>query len=424
MTEKTPVQSTDIVIVGGGMVGSCLALALAKLSLRVTLVEPYEPVDDQAPGFDARAIALSRASAKILNSLDLWQPLKDRVTPIKDIHVSDKGRSGICRLNAEEANIPAMGYVVELESTGQVLHQALQQAELDLRCPAKVTGIERHDLHWHVTLDHNGETITLESAAVIAADGANSSIRSMLGLSSTEKPYNQTAIISTLQTQLPHNNQAFERFTDKGPVALLPLSEDRISLVWMLPPEEAAQQVAASDDEFLAALQESFGYRLGRLTRIGQRFSYPLALKQTVLDQSHDGVFFIGNASQSLHPIAGQGFNLGLRDVADLVDAFEDSVSHISADHRLSPEYISELQQRYLARRSDDRDHIITLTDSLARLFANPSKLVSVPRNLMLHGMTLAPLIRHEFGRFAMGMNHPASRLTRGIKLADKSHAH
>lgn len=420
MTDKTPIESTDIVIVGGGMVGSCLALALAKLSLRVSLVEPYQPVDEQAPGFDARAIALSRASAKILNSLDLWQPLKDRVTPIKDIHVSDKGRSGICRLNAEEANIPAMGYVVELQSTGQLLHQALQQAELDLHCPAKVIDIERHDQHWHVTLEHHGEAITLESAAVIAADGANSVIRSMLGISSTEKPYHQTAITSTLQAQLPHNNQAFERFTDKGPVALLPLSEDRISLVWMLPPEEAAQQVAASDAEFLAALQESFGYRLGRLTRVGQRFSYPLTLKQTQTDQSHSGVFFIGNASQSLHPIAGQGFNLGLRDVADLVDAFADK----HADQRLSAEHIAELQQQYLARRSDDRDHIITLTDSLARLFANPSKLVSIPRNLMLHGMTLAPLIRHEFGRFAMGMNHPASRLTRGIKLAHRNHAH
>ncbi len=415
MTDNTTTQTTDIVIVGGGMVGSCLALALAKLSLRVTLIEPFEPVDEQAPGFDARAIALSRASAKILNSLDLWQPLKDHVTPIKDIHVSDKGRSGICRLNADEANIPAMGYVVELASTGKVLHEALQQSELTLLCPARVTGITRTDEHWSLTLEHKGEAMSLDAPVVIAADGANSSIREMLGVEVVEKPYHQTAIISTLQTQLPHNHQAFERFTDKGPVAMLPLSDDRISLVWMLPPEEASEQVAASDEAFLAALQESFGYRLGRLIRVGQRYSYPLVLKQT--NAHPDGLFFIGNAAQSLHPIAGQGFNLGLRDVADLVDAFQDA----PPEQRTSSTGIAGLQKQYLDRRANDREHIITLTDGLARLFANPSRLISVPRNLMLHGMTLAPIIRHEFGRFAMGMNHPAARLTRGMKLSPPS---
>ena len=352
-------------------------------------------------------------NAKILDSLSLWQPLKDKVTPIKDIHISDKGRSGICRLSAAEAHIPAMGYVVELAETGKVLNQTLQAANIDLRCPAKVVDMTKDGSGWELTIEENEQRQSLTTSLVIAADGGNSAIREMLNVDIAEKTYRQNAIISTIQSQLDHNHQAFERFTDEGPVAMLPLSDNRISLVWMLPPELAEEMVGCAEAEFLSGLQAAFGYRLGRLERVGQRHMYPLVLRQT--KSSIDGVIFVGNAAQSLHPIAGQGFNLGLRDVADLVDVLRDcAIENLSLSEA---DNIQLLQADYGELRARDKELIITMTDGLARLFANPSPLLSLPRNLVLHLLATTPSIRHEFGRFAMGANHPASRLTRGLNL-------
>ncbi len=406
-------QQSEIVIVGGGMIGSCLALALSRLPYRVTMIEPFAPTNHAAPGFDARAIALSRSSAKILDSLGIWQPLKQQVTPIKDIHISDKGRSGICRLSASEVNIPAMGYVVELTETGKVLQDALQQSDVTVRCPAKVSAMSRAADHWQLTIDEDGQQHTISAALVIAADGSNSTIRDMTGVQRLEKTYRQDAIISTIQTQLAHNHQAFERFTDDGPVAMLPLSDNRISLVWMLPPDRAELMVNSSDEDFLDHLQQAFGYRLGRLLKVGERHRYPLRLCRT--SGECERVIFVGNAAQSLHPIAGQGFNLGLRDVADLVDVLYNSAQ--SGQSLTDASTIADTQSSYRKSRQQDNELIVTMTDGLARLFANPSRVVSVPRNLILHLLATSSTARHEFGRFAMGQNHPAARLTRGIPI-------
>lgn len=405
-----PVESVDITIIGGGMVGSSLALALSQLPIKIALVEPFAPIDEQAPGFDVRAIALSRASARILNSLNLWSDIRPQATPIEHIHVSDKGRPGICRFSAAEINIPAMGYVVSLQQVGVVMHKALSEANLQLFCPGQLEAIKPLQADGQLlTVNHQGQTLQLQSRLVIAADGGQSPVREMLGLTPTVKPYQQGAIVSTIQTQLDHGNRAFERFTDQGPVAFLPLPDKRISLVWMLPPETAQQLKDSSDEDFISQLQDAFGYRLGKITRVGERHYYPLNLVETNSEQA--GILFIGNAAQSLHPIAGQGFNLGLRDVADLVDVIRQACQQ--GVDLADP----TIQSQYLAQRQPDRQHIITMTDALARLFANPSRLLSVPRNGLLSLMSFFPGLRHEFSRFAMGLYQPASRLTRGLPI-------
>ena len=306
-----------------------------------------------------------------------------------------------------------MGYVVELAEAAKVLNQALEAAKIDLRCPAKVSAMRKNSNGWDLTIEENEQQLTLSTPLVIAADGGNSAIREMLNIEVVDKTYRQSAIISTIQSQLDHNYQAFERFTDKGPVALLPLSDNRISLVWMLPPEQAEAMKDCTEAEFLSCLQSAFGYRLGRLERVGQRHMYPLLLRQTATPA--DGIIFVGNAAQSLHPIAGQGFNLGLRDVADLVDVLREAALEDLCLNE--PGNLQQLQSDYRELRARDKELIITMTDGLARLFANPSPLLSLPRNLVLHLLATAPSLRHEFGRFAMGLNHPASRLTRGLGL-------
>jgi len=413
MADKGNTESStelyDVAIVGGGMVGSSLALALARLPISVVLIEPFEPTSDQAPGFDARAIALSRATAKILHSLNLWDEIKPKATAIEHIHVSDKGRPGLCQFSAKEVNIPAMGYVVELQDVGKVMHKALQSEKLTSLCPAKVSQITQLDGLNQLSISETNKERKINARLVVAADGNRSSIRDMLNIGTTEKPYQQSALISTIQTQKPHNHWAFERFTDIGPVALLPLSDNRISLVWMLPPEQADEMLNADEDEFTEQLQQAFGQRLGRITRIGERHCYPLNLVQTQSDKQ--AVVFIGNAAQSLHPIAGQGFNLGLRDVADLVDVLRQAcIDNKTVDD-------PEVLDNYLQLRAPDRNHIVTMTDSFARLFSNPSPILSIPRNTLLGIMSLLPEARHEFTRFAMGMNHKASRLTRGLAI-------
>ena len=399
----------DVVIVGGGMVGSSLALALQQLPLSIALIEPFEPIHDKAPGFDARAIALSRTTAKILRSLSLWDGIKDYATAIKHIHVSDKGRPGLCHFSASEVNLPAMGYVVELENVGKVMHEALQKSAVNILCPATLEAIKATDQGYQLQVNSENGLQTLQAGLVIASDGGRSQIRDDLAIPFSTKGYEQSAIISTLRTQKDHKHRAYERFTDNGPIAFLPLSDNRISMVWMVRPDEAERLMATEDSTFIHELQTGFGHRLGTIEQVGKRYCYPLNLVQT--DWQEPGLIFVGNAAQSLHPIAGQGFNLGLRDVADLVDVIRDACIEDT------PLNSAELSDAYHQIRAKDKSHIVTLTDALARLFANPSPLLSVPRNVLLGSLSLMPEVRHQFTQFAMGANHRSSRLTRGLPI-------
>jgi 2-octaprenyl-6-methoxyphenol hydroxylase len=405
-------EDYDILIVGGGMVGASLAAALTPLALRIAVVEAWPPASRAQPSYDDRSTAVAQGSRRIFDAMGCWRALAGDATPIERIHVSDRGRFGFTRIVAKEVGAEALGYVVENRLMGQALWQRLRAADsVDLLCPARVTGLDVQPDRVLVDVERDGaDGITLRTALVVAADGARSPIRAQLGIGTWSHDYEQTALIANVTSCAPHRNEAFERFTDDGPLAMLPLSEGRCSLVWTLPPDAASRIAALSEADFLAALQSAFGYRLGRLTRVGQRNSYPLRLVRANR-QFVGRVLLIGNAAHSLHPVAGQGFNLGLRDVASLADVLADAVA--AGDDPGSPAVL----ERYRAWREEDHERVVSFTDSLVRLFTNPLGAVKAARGLGLLGLDLLPGAKMRFARQSMGLSGRLPRLARGIAL-------
>ncbi|MEZ8318342.1 2-octaprenyl-6-methoxyphenyl hydroxylase [Vibrio splendidus] len=384
----------DVVIAGGAMAGATLALALNHLSqgsLSIAVVEPYQ-VDHRAhPGFDSRSIALSYGTVQILDSLHLWQSIAPVATPIKDIHVSDRGHAGMTDIYSEELAVDALGYVVELADVGRIYQQKLEsEAAITMLCPESVSKVEREELQTTIELT-SGQTVTTK--LLVAADGAISTCCQQLNISLSEHDFEQVAVIANIVASEPHQGRAFERFTHHGPVALLPMSDNRLSLVWCLSPEQAQKVVTLNDNEFLEQLQSDFGWRLGRLEKVGKRASYPLILRHRQQNISHRFAI-IGNAAQTLHPIAGQGFNLGIRDVASLAEELCTQLDDVGRYNGLV---------NFRKRREQDRDTTITLTSSLVHLFSNDFLTARIGRNLGLAVIDnlpplKGPLLRHTLG--------------------------
>lgn len=375
----------DVVIAGGAMAGMTLALAINKLSdkpLAIAVVEPFK-VDHQAhPGFDSRSIALSHGTVNILKSLQLWQEIAQVATPIKHIHVSDRSHAGMTEITTAEVGVDALGYVVELADVGNIYHHLVEQSDdIELLCPASVQAVERQQESVTVTLD-SGET--LQSKLLVAADGAISTCCQQIGLDLLEHDFEQVALIANITTQQAHQGRAFERFTDSGPVALLPMSEGRMSLVWCLKPQDAEHVMTLSDDAFLNRLQDAFGWRLGALEKVGQRANYPLLLRYRKQNTSHRFAI-VGNAAQTLHPIAGQGFNLGIRDVATLAEEIAQSTQDPGSYNAL---------RRFKQRRESDREATIALTSTLVHVFSNDYLTMRIGRNLGLAAMDNLPLLK------------------------------
>ena len=387
----------DVVIAGGAMAGMTLALAINKLSdkpLSIAVVEPFKADHQAHPGFDSRSIALSYGTVNILKKLTLWDDIAEVATPIRHIHVSDRSHAGMTDITTEEVGVDALGYVVELADVGRIYHSRVEQDEhIELLCPASVKKVERSLSEVTVTLD-NGEVV--RGKLLVAADGAISTCCEQVGLELIEHDFEQVAVIANIKTQQDPAGRAFERFTESGPVALLPMSEGRMSLVWCLKPEEARAVMALEDDAFLAKLQDAFGWRLGLMKQVGQRSSYPLTLRYRKQNISHRFAI-VGNAAQTLHPIAGQGFNLGIRDVATLAEQIALSAGDPGAYQVLS---------QFKGRRESDREATISLTSSLVHIFSNDYLTMRVGRNLGLAVMDnlsvlKAPLLARTLGLVA-----------------------
>ncbi|MGF1680768.1 2-octaprenyl-6-methoxyphenyl hydroxylase [Photobacterium minamisatsumaniensis] len=388
----------DVVIAGGAMAGATLAIALNKLSagqLNIAVVEAVAPRLDLHPGYDARSIAVSLGSVSILDSIGCWSALSKVATAISHIHVSDRGHAGMAHIDAHEQAVDALGYVIELADAGRIFHQQLTELDrIDLLCPAVIAGIDRQVAGVTVRLD-NGDTI--QSKLLVAADGALSSCCEMLGIAHNEHDFNQVAVIANITTAEAHKGRAFERFTPTGPVALLPMSESRSSLVWCIRPDEKETVMGWSDSEFLANLQQAFGWRLGELVKTGRRSAYPLLLRQAQRLTSHR-VAIVGNAAQTLHPIAGQGFNLGLRDVMTLAE----EVAKGAATY--GDAGCQRILSAYRQRRTPDRDATVAMTAGLVSVFTNTSLPFIAGRNTGLMAMELndvfkAPLVRRAMGQ-------------------------
>jgi 2-octaprenyl-6-methoxyphenol hydroxylase len=395
----------DLIIVGGGMVGASLAIALKNSALNIAIVEAFDYQVDEQPSYDDRGIAVSYGSQRILSSMGLWSELVSYATAISDIHVSDKGHFGATRLSAQQEQVPALGYVILAREMGKVFNSALKlQQNLDIISPARVIDLKQSDETVSLTLDNHQK---INAKLIVAADGADSKVRQLLKLGALKHDYHQTAITANVSTKKPHKGCAFERFSQTGPVALLPMSDNRSSLIWTVKPEQVDALLSASDDEFLAQLQDHFGFRLGRFTRVGKRQSYPLTLNQTDNAVQHR-IVFIGNAAHSLHPIAGQGFNLGLRDVATLADIIVDQHNDCGA---------TSLLHDYKIWQQPDQDQIIKATNLLVSLFSNDNSLLGHGRAACLSLLDSIPPAKHWFAKKSMGIAKKQPRLARGISL-------
>ncbi|WP_407293426.1 2-octaprenyl-6-methoxyphenyl hydroxylase [Stutzerimonas zhaodongensis] len=384
-----------LAIVGGGLVGASLALALQsgakERGWTIELIEPFEPGNDYQPSYDARSTALSYGTRLIYQRLRVWEQIAERAEPITDIHVSDRGRAGVTRLDAASQQVPALGYVVENAWIGHCLWKALDDSVVVRHCPAEVERMRAVPGGYRLTLTDN-ETIDCDLA--VLADGGRSGLREQLGINVKQLPYAQTALIANVTPGTPHNGRAFERFTDEGPMALLPLPENRCALVWTRPERDAARLAAIPEAEFLEELQQAFGYRLGGFQQVGARHLYPLVLIEAE-EQVRSGLVVLGNAAHSLHPIAGQGYNLSLRDTEALAVALLKSSAQ--------PGDLAALLAYHRQQRSDQR-LTVGFSDQLTQLFSDPSGHLVAGRNIGLLGLDLLPPAKAWFARQAMGM--------------------
>jgi 2-octaprenyl-6-methoxyphenol hydroxylase len=401
----------DVVIVGGGLVGGSLASALRGLPLRVALIESAPPHAPNQPGPDERVIALSLGSRRIFGGLGVWPAIAPVAEPILSVHVSDRGHCGFTRLDRHEEGVEALGYVTPARAMECALQDSLEQApNLQLLRPARLldhrVGADGVDLEIQLGAERRRVTTRL----LVAADGGESSVRERLGLRVDGHDYGQDAVITTVMADRPCPGQAFERFTDTGPLAMLPMPGGRYSVVWTCRPTETADLLSLTEADFIARLQARFGWRLGRLGAPSPRQAYPLKLK-LVRQTIHERLVLIGNAAHTLHPVAGQGFNLGLRDVAALAEALGEAARH--GQDPGAPNTLAD----YTRWRGRDQADTARLTDTLARLFVIPWRPVRIARNLGLLGLDLLPAARHRLAQRFMGLDGSLPRLARGLPL-------
>jgi 2-octaprenyl-6-methoxyphenol hydroxylase len=415
MAEYGAVREYDVAVVGGGMVGASFALALAGTALKVVLIESVAPASGAHPSFDERTTALGNASRRIFQALGVWERIAPQASAIRAIHVSDAGRFGFARLDARAQGIEAFGYVAANRLIGAALWDRLTEVpQIERRVPARVEAIEIGAERVQLAL-HAGGSERVAARLVVAADGAESQVRRAAGIDARIKEYDQVALVANLSADRPHDGTAYERFTEAGPIALLPLAGGSYTVVWARSPVQAERALKLGDGAFLAELQRHFGWRAGRFVRAGRRGSYRLSLTRAAATVGARSVL-IGNAAQALHPVAGQGFNLGLRDAAVLAEVLADGRSRAQAAQADpgSPEVLA----RFARERAADRRGVVGFTDGLVRLFGDSRSAVSLARDVGLLLFDLAPPAKRALARVSTGFGGRTPRLARGLQLA------
>lgn len=387
-------QQFDVVIAGGGLIGLTLANCLARTcpQLQLGVIEANAMAQHYHPSFDDRSIALAADSAAYLQQAALFDASASFASAIKTVQVSDKGHLGKTTLSHSEYQLDALGYVVQVKPFGLFLQQQLPK-NVSQFCPDHITDIQAKTTGYTLSLAQGEQ---LSTRLLIVADGANSQTRAQLGIEFDTTAYSQYGLIANIATQAPHQGQAFERFTQHGPIALLPLTEQRYSLVWCDEPTRLQKLLALNEGEFLAQLQQEFGYRAGLFTQVGQRHVYPLQLGKAAQLMAYHSVV-IGNAAHAVHPIAGQGFNLGLRDIKALVNLCAQTPVEQLGNYAFT--------RAYQQQRCDDIQRVTTLTDALVRLFSNSSRTIALGRTLGLTSLNLCSTIKRPLAQQLMGFN-------------------
>ncbi|MDH0712373.1 2-octaprenyl-6-methoxyphenyl hydroxylase [Acinetobacter johnsonii] len=397
----------EVIIVGGGMVGLSLALMLAKQNIAVKLLEAikYPNYDDEnlAPyhsSFDARNSALSRRTVQIYQELGLWRALQEHATPILEVNITEQGSFGKARLKAEQEKVESFGQVIENAWLGRVLLTEVQKQPLiELIDGVQVTQLTQDADMAYIDASRGEEQLSLQAKLVIAADGRDSFCRKALGIGASEHDYDQVAIVTTVQTSKPHNHVGFERFSSLGPLALLPLpGEYRRSVVWPVKKGTEGEWLGDENDQhFLDALQETYGDRAGKFQKTGKRFSFRLS--QVLADKQAVGrVVLMGNAAHTIHPVAGQGFNLCMRDAHVLVRYLTEQIAQ-NAD--LGD---AAMLQAYEASRLTDQQRVIKFCDSVVRGFSNSNPILKFIRNTGLVAFDTIPGIKPLVANYAMGL--------------------
>ena len=404
-------STQQIVIVGGGMVGVSLALLLSQQlqhhpQIRLTLVERFAlPAAGAQPqyqaSFDERSTVLSAGSIDILKKMGCWSHLSSHAEAIDRVHVSDRGHFGGVQLDAEDYAVEALGAVLENRWLGQVLLAQVQQSDITLLAPATVAQCQPKKQGYRVSVQYQDATQEIDADLLLIADGADSPLRQSLGIDVRIDDYQQSALIANVTLAKPHNNIAYERFTDEGPIALLPLKPhqqvQRAALVWTLPSARAEQLQQADKADILQQLQQGFGFRAGRIIDIGQRQIFPLKLVEAQ-EQVRSHLAVIGNAAHFLHPVAGQGFNLALRDCAALTQCLGQAAS---TDQALGQYQV--LNAFYEAQQGDQQA-AIGITHSLIKLFSSQRVSLAALRQLGFLSLVSLPLFKRRFAQQMMGM--------------------
>ena len=380
--------------------------------------------DEHQPSYDARAIALSWGSRRIFEGMGIWDAMvQEGVTPIRTIRVSDRGHFGATRMEADEEGVEALGYVAEAAVIGRALASGLDELPgVELFCPARLSDIDIDQDAARVTIEYEGGRRELSARLVVAADGGRSTVRERLGARTFNLGYGQTAVIASVVTDREHGDIAYERFTDSGPLALLPntapawmegseAGDRRWSLVWTVHDHEVQEHLALDDQAFIERLQRRLGRRAGRVLSVSPRHAYPLGL-QYVRDHVRPRLAFIGNAAHLIHPVGGQGFNLGLRDVAVLAEVLAEA-----ARQGRDPGNIDTLRD-YAAWRRPDYLRVMSFTDGLARTFSTDFRPLVVARNIGMVALDMLPPARRILTRQAMGVSGRQPRLALGLSLA------
>jgi 2-octaprenyl-6-methoxyphenol hydroxylase len=389
-------QHYDVIIVGGGLAGNCLALALKGTGINCALIEANTPEQlANSPAGD-RALALAAGTVKQLAHLGVWQGISHAATPIKNIHISDKGHFGKTRLSAEKEQVAALGYVIAARDLETHAAKLVTETHTAHYCPARVIGLNADADNIKVNIQQSDESLTLTASLLIGADGGQSSIRQLLNISQQITDYGQTALVTTVSSTLAHKNTAFERFTNSGPLALLPIAHKQSSVVWTRNTEDAKALMQSNEADFLAQLQACFGYKIGKLSLSTPVRAFPLSLIRAEKMIANRAVI-IGNAVHQLHPVAGQGFNLGLRDVIELARLL--TTQHQAAKDLGTADFLKD----YAKARQKDHDLVIGFTNNVIRIFSNDWLPLAAARNAGLTLLDHIPKAKSLLSRYAMG---------------------
>ncbi len=391
----------ECLIIGAGLVGLSLANAVKNSAWHITLLDSATPREINLSDPNARSIALSYSSEKIFTEMDIWEQLAPYTTPIKTIHVSDRGHFGSTRIEAAKLNVDALGFSIPAQALAKILQDNIKTADnITLLQPVTVTHIDTET--GAISYQINNQIVNLTADLIIIADGGQSNLASLLQITRTETDYQQTAIVANVTLSRAHKNTAYERFTDCGPIALLPIEEQSMALVWTAKPDEAKKLLELDDELFLLQLQQAFGFRAGYFETITKRFTYPLKLmvsEQQVINKA----LILGNAAHTLHPVAAQGFNLSLRDIHYL------STELLSSSQRALSEAagiqgVAEILQQYIQHRQPDQTRAIQFTDNLISIFSNNTFPITSLRSLGLTVLDNLPPLKNYLAKRAMGL--------------------